>query len=415
MSFFIKSCLFSSWRIPRAKLPWKSVKRELSSIPSSRIPKGYVQPKPKPEDLVVIAMSSGVDSSVAAALYSKEYKNCTAIFMENWSQSDTSRCLEQDWKDAQAVAQQLDLPIEKTNFQKEYWIDVFEPMLGEYNKGITPNPDINCNRYVKFGKLYEYVSEKYKGQNWWLVTGHYSRILQRQDTGEHHLMRPYYKQKDQSYYLSQIDPSVMKRILLPIGHFTKPEVREMAEQLQLEVASKPDSQGLCFISQGEGKFNSFLKNFLNESPGNYITEDGKIWGKHEGLWSATIGQRSRLEMPQGDPKYKGTWFVGAKNFETNDITIVRGTDNPKLFKQIVYVKDFYPLDPNYDLVSNVPNLSVQYRSLQKAEKLDSIVKTDEGGLIFQLGEKRRAIAPGQYLAVYDGDRCIGSGVIEASE
>lgn len=397
------------------RVPRVCMRRTLLSIPTSRIPNGYVQPSPKPDDLVVIAMSSGVDSSVAASLCSKKYKNCTAIFMENWNQSETSRCLEEDWQDAQSVAQQLSLPIEKISFEKEYWLDVFEPMLDQYSKGITPNPDINCNRYVKFGKLYEYVSKKYADRNWWLVTGHYARILQKEDTGEMHLMRSYYKKKDQSYYLSQINASVMERILLPIGHFTKPEVREIAEKMKLEVASKPDSQGLCFISQGEAKFNNFLKNFLDESPGNYITEDGKIWGRHEGLWSATIGQRSRVEMPQGDPNYKGVWYVSAKNFETNDITIVRGTDNEKLFQQIVYVKDFYSLDPTYDMIGNCSKLSAQYRSLQQPGKIQSITKTKDDVLIFQLDEKHRAMSPGQYFALYDGDRCIGSGVIQASE
>jgi len=335
--------------------------------------------------------------------------------MENWSQLDNERCLEQDWKDVQTVAGQLRLPIERINFEKEYWIDVFEPMIDSYSKGLTPNPDIGCNKYVKFGKLVDYVSKKYNDKNWWLVTGHYSRILQNQETGKFHLMRSYYKNKDQSYYLSQINPSIMKKLLFPIGHYTKPEIRDLAQHLELSVAEKPDSQGLCFVSQTHKNFNTFLKNFIKESPGNIITEDGKVWGKHEGLWSLTIGQRARAQMPQGDPEYKGTWFVSEKNFETNDVTIVRGGDNSKLFKKIVYVKDFIPLDKDFDIFKDPSTLNIQYRSLQNPVKLESITKAGDNELVFQLDQRQRAIAPGQYLALYDGDKCLGSGMIEASE
>lgn len=403
------------WSVSRTRVPlWSGKIRQMSSI-SSRIPSGYVQPTPKPDDLVIVAMSSGVDSSVAASLYSRQFKNCKGIFMENWSQLDNERCLEQDWKDVQMVANQLNLPIERVNFEKDYWIDVFEPMIESYSKGLTPNPDISCNKYVKFGKLVNYVSKKYNDQNWWLVTGHYSRILQHEKSGEFHLMRPYYKQKDQSYYLSQINPSILNRILLPIGHYTKPEIREMAKSLELAVAEKPDSQGLCFVSQTQGNFNTFLKNFIKESPGNIITEDGKIWGQHEGLWSLTIGQKCGISMPQGDPDYRGVWFVSDKNFETHDVTIVRGGDNAKLFKKIIYVKDFIPLDKDYNFTDNVSNLQIQYRSLQTPKLLSSITYKEGNKLIFQLQEKQRAIAPGQYLSVYEGERCLGSGVIEASE
>ncbi|CCH43478.1 tRNA-specific 2-thiouridylase mnmA [Wickerhamomyces ciferrii] len=387
--------------------------RGISSIINQRIPKGYTQPTPKSSDLIIIAMSSGVDSSVAALLYKQKYENCLGIFMENWSQLDNERCLEQDWKDVQLVGNQLNLPIERVNFEKDYWIEVFEPMLTSYNKGLTPNPDINCNKYVKFGSLINYVSKKYKDQNWWLVTGHYSRILQNDTTGELHLLRSYYPDKDQSYYLSQIETNVLSRVLLPIGHYTKPEIRKLAQEKDLVIADKKDSQGLCFVSQTQGNFNNFLKNFLMDSPGNIITEDGKIWGKHDGLWSLTLGQKCGISMPQGDPRYKGVWFVSEKNFETGDITIVKGGNNDKLFKKIVYVQDFIPLGDDLD-ITKMEGLTVQYRSLQSPISLKTI-NYSNGKWIFTLNDKARAISPGQYLAVYQGDRCLGSGVIEGAE
>lgn len=387
--------------------------RQLHTLPRLRVDEAYTQRTPKRDDLIIVAMSSGVDSSVAAGMYARQFRNVQGIFMSNWNQLDAERCLEKDWNDVQEVAEKLAIPVDQVSFEKDYWLDVFQPMIEGYERGITPNPDINCNRYVKFGKLLEYVSEKYSGKPWWLVTGHYSRVMEHAN-GELHLLRSYYKQKDQSYYLSQINHSMMDRLLLPIGHYTKPEVRAMAHKWGLPVADKPDSNGLCFVNPSQADFHEFLKSFINETPGNIVTEDGKIWGKHDGLWSYTIGQKVGLSMPQGDLQYKGTWFVSDKNFETNDIAIVKGGDNAKLFKSVVYVKDYIPLGDFRLSDFPLDELSVQYRSLQEATPLKSIL-TKNGTLVFQLRQKKRAIASGQYLAVYHGERCLGSGVIDFAE
>lgn len=387
--------------------------RRLHTLPRLRSPDVYTQLTPDPNDLIIVAMSSGVDSSVAAAMYSRQFVNVEGIFMANWNQLDSERCLEEDWKDVQKVSDKLDISVTQVSFEKDYWLDVFEPMIDGYERGITPNPDINCNRYVKFGRLIDYVSTRYSGKRWWLVTGHYSRIMQHEN-GEMHLLRSYYKKKDQSYYLSQINPTVMNRVLFPIGHYTKPEVRQMARDWDLPVAEKPDSTGLCFVNPSQHNFHDFLKSFINETPGNIVTEDGKVWGKHDGLWSFTIGQKCGISMPQGDPKYKGTWFVSDKNFETNEIVIVKGGDNAKLYKSVIYVNEFLPLGRVDITQIPVQELTVQYRSLQDPNALDSIQNKD-GKFIFKLKEKRRAIARGQYLAVYHGERCLGSGVIEFVE
>jgi tRNA-specific 2-thiouridylase len=344
------------------------------------------------------------------------YPKVKGIFMRNWNQLDSEKCLEEDMKDFEKVVDQLKIEdYEIVDFEKEYWLDVFEPMISDYKRGVTPNPDINCNRYVKFGKLVEYLTEKYgDGDDWWLVTGHYSRILKDEETGEMKLLKAYHIEKDQSYYLSQIDPKVLKRLLLPIGHYLKPEVRDIAKSLDLVVASKPDSTGLCFVNPTQGSFNDFLRNFIDETPGEVITEDGKVWGKHDGLWTYTIGQKSRISMPQGDPAYKGVWFVSEKNFQTNEITIVRGVNNERLFKKLVYVDGFKLLaDVSIDLLP-IEELTVQYRSLQKPIALSEIVSNGEKCIV-RLKDKQRAIAVGQYLAVYHGERCLGSGVISGAE
>lgn len=410
----IQAQLYISHLIMSLKLGLRCFTRAFSALPRERVPRGYTQATPAKDDLVIVAMSSGVDSSVAASLYAK-HPNVKGLFMSNWNQLDSERCLEEDWKDVQEVAKQLQLPVEMVNFEKDYWIDVFEPMINDYSKGITPNPDINCNRYVKFGRLVDYLEKTYQGQKWWLVTGHYSRVLEKD--GEPQLMRSYYKQKDQSYYLSQIRPEVLPRLLLPIGHFTKPEVREMAKDLDLPVADKPDSTGLCFVNPSQQNFHEFLKNFITETPGNIVTEDGKVWGKHDGLWSYTIGQKlGGISLPQGDPRYKGTWFISEKNFQNNDITIVRGVNNEKLFKHIVYLAEFESLVKKRPLTSfPIDELRVQYRSLQEPIELEEITQLDTGKFVFKLKEKKRAIAPGQYLCIYHGDRCLGSGVIEGTE
>lgn len=387
--------------------------RRLHTLPRLRFSDVYAQRTPKSTDRIVVAMSSGVDSSVAAAMYSRQFRNVEGVFMANWNQLDAERCLEKDWKDVQEVAEKLDIPVRQVSFERDYWTEVFTPMVEAYERGVTPNPDVNCNRFVKFGALYEHLDHQYSGEPWWLVTGHYARVMEHRD-GEMHLLRSYSKEKDQSYYLSQVPSQILPRLLFPVGHYTKPEIRALAHDWDLPVATKPDSVGLCFVNPSQRKFHEFLRSFINESPGNITTEDGQVWGRHDGLWSYTIGQKVGISMPQGDPNYKGSWFVSDKNFETNDIVIVRGSDNAKLFQSVVYVSDFVPLGELNLLEFPLDEVTVQYRSLQEPTRVKSIqVRGD--GLIFQLLEKRRAVASGQYLAVYHGDRCLGSGVVRFAE
>ncbi|EGV62952.1 hypothetical protein CANTEDRAFT_124609 [Yamadazyma tenuis ATCC 10573] len=357
------------------------------------------QPVPKLTDTVVIAMSSGVDSSVAASLY-KHYPNVKGIYMANWHKN--AKCNEQEWKTVQEVCQQLQIPCERVGFEKEYWQKVFSPMIDNYSNGLTPNPDLDCNKHIKFGELVQYLDTKHP-TDYWLVTGHYARVMNNTDGPQ--LLRAVYGQKDQSYYLSSINPKVLSKLLFPIGHMTKPQVRAIAADLNLVNKDKPDSMGLCFVSQDEKKFDKFLDEYIEPQPGNIITEDGKVWGQHNGLWYGTIGQRAKISMPQGDPRYQGTWFISEKRYDTNELVIVKGNQHPALFKNKVRVGRFQWLQEPVAYMA--PRFSLQYRSLQSPVQVETLeIKGDE--VEMKLVEFQRAMAPGQSVVVYDGDRVLGS-------
>lgn len=407
------------------------------NVLNKRLPRGWNQLQPSKHDNIIIAMSSGVDSSVAAALYSS-FPKTRGVYMRNWSnvQNDissqkTKNCDEKDWNDAQGVAKYLNIPLEMVNFEKEYWIDVFEPMLSGYESGRTPNPDLLCNRYIKFGSLKKKLDEKYGIDNYWLVTGHYSRILQNTISKKSELWRGLDPGKDQSYYLSQVERHAFKNVILPIGHFYKKEVREIGQEINIPTASKPDSQGICFVNNSQqGKFKKFLREYLPIKKGNiitidHITGDKHIWGQHDGLWSYTIGQKIGIAMPQGDPAYKGTWFVSKKLQETNEIVIVRDRGNPELFRDEVKLKDIKwqcylaGSDDNLQgLVNKLLNeaiskgsLFIQYRSLQEPIPVKSYHFTNDGCLIIYPETSQRAMAPGQYGCLYLDNQVLGSGQI----
>lgn len=406
------------------------------NIIGKRVLPRWSQCQPSKFDNIVIAMSSGVDSSLCASLYSS-FPNAHGIYMRNWSNSNDAdeiekNCDEQDWKDAQKVAQFLNIPIDLVNFEQDYWLDVFEPMLNNYQLGCTPNPDILCNKFVKFGKLNQVLDKKYGKDNYWLVMGHYSRILYNTVQDRYALFRGIDSHKDQSYYLSQVNSNVWSRTLLPMGHLYKTEVRELAKELELPSAAKPDSQGICFVNNSQvGKFKNFLKEYIPRTPGNIITIDPnskekRIWGQHDGIWSYTIGQKIGISMPQADPKYKGTWFVSEKIIDSNEIVIVKGRDNCKLFHNQLQVGQFEILDDTVNVEQfkkriteaiKKGTLNMQYRSLQdpiKIKKCDIETRSEfpeDIQLNIQIEISQRAMAPGQYCCIYDNDEVIGSGPI----
>lgn len=394
--------------------------------------KGYKQVLPDPEDEIVISMSSGVDSSVTALMFAKTYKNVRGVFMANWAPDKiidgNSTCtVDSDWLQVRETCSQLGIPCQRVNFEKEYWTQVFEPMLHQYQQGLTPNPDIGCNKYVKFGKMVEYLTRLFHnanppdkpGKKWWLVTGHYAKVLLDTTTGQSRLFRADHRGKDQSYYLSSIPNNVLGRILMPIGHYSKPEIRQIANDYNLVTKDKPDSQGLCFVSQ-VGKFKDFLNEYIPPNPGNIVTRDGRVWGRHEGLWSATIGQKSGISMPQGDPKYKGVWLVSDKNIEKNELVISRKDDRDAFYKDeiSVDVDSWYWLVPDLTWARVIEGLQTrgsnrlncQIRSLQTPNNVTEI-NLDDGRVVFKIDEKIFGVAAGQTFALYQDDLMLGSGVI----
>lgn len=383
-------------------------------------PKGFTQMMPEPNDQIIISMSSGVDSSVCALMFSKMYKNVRGIFMANWSADKVidgnSKCtVDNDWLEVRKTCDQLNIPCERVNFEKDYWTQVFEPMLNEYQRGLTPNPDIGCNKYVKFGKMIEHLDSTIpKGEKWWLVTGHYAKILKNEETGEYSLFRGDYKQKDQSYYLTSMPSRILDHVLMPIGHYTKPEVRAIANDYNLETSKKPDSQGLCFVSQ-VGKFKDFLNEYIPPNPGNIVTRDGKVWGQHQGLWSATIGQKCGISMPQGDPKYKGVWLVCDKDIEKNELIIAHKNDKEAFRKDEIGVdlERWHWFGPQSwesvgELIRRGEDINCQIRSLQTPNRVVG-VSAAEG--VVSLDEPLFGVAAGQTLALYWGDRFLGAGEI----
>ena len=396
---------------------------------------GYIQAQPGPDDDIIVSMSSGVDSSVSALMYAQKYKNVRGIFMANWSTSadghvgsgcnrddgskgqNSSCTIDKDWHEVKATCHQLGIPWERVNFEQEYWMDVFEPMLKMYERGLTPNPDVGCNKYVKFGAMITHLEKYYKekvknNKKWWLVMGHYCRVLRNVDTGENHMFRAVYEPKDQSYYLSQIPETVLNRILLPIGHYSKPEVRQIAKDHGLVTSEKPDSQGLCFVSP-QKKFSDFLDEYLEPNPGNIVDRNGKIWGRHKGLWHATIGQRCGISLPQGDPRYKGIWLVCGKNIEKNELVIANKLDKKAFQRFEIKVRDWNWMNNslNIDDVSKFPDLNCQTRSLQTETEITSLKLLNQDTLLFKLKNSIFGVAPGQNMVLYQGDRVLGCGII----
>ncbi|OBA20378.1 5-methylaminomethyl-2-thiouridylate-methyltransferase [Metschnikowia bicuspidata var. bicuspidata NRRL YB-4993] len=355
-------------------------------------------------------MSGGVDSSVTAALYASQYANVRGIYMANWSQ--TAKCTEADWVDVKRVCAQLGVPCERVNFEKDYWNDVFSPMVDMYQQGLTPNPDLGCNRHIKFGRMAAHLGlgEPRAGAKRWLATGHYARVVP-EASGVCSLAQASEPTKDQLYYLASVPQAVLAHVLMPLGHYRKSDVRRLArDRFHLHTAAKPDSVGLCFVEPGHTKFRDFLNEYIAPNPGNIVTEDGRVWGRHQGLWHATIGQKLGISMPQGDPAYKGVWFVSEKRVHSNELVIVKGRDHPALYKQGVRVCDFewFGLRP---ATLPMDTLCMRYQSLHEPVAVQALEEGLGGTATIVLHRGQRAMAPGQNVVLYAGQKVVASGRI----
>lgn len=351
---------------------------------------------------VVVGMSGGVDSSVAALLLKRQGYDVVGLFMNNWEETDENgHCTaEDDYADVRRVSNLLDIPYFTVNFAKEYEQRVFSYFLEEYNAGRTPNPDVLCNREIKFKDFKEYA---YSLGADYIATGHYCGI--KHEDGVHYLLKAKDQNKDQTYFLNQLSQSQLENVLFPLADLDKSEVRRIAEENGLATANKKDSTGICFI--GERNFRNFLQTYIPNKKGAIMTTDGKVLGEHIGLMYYTIGQRKGLGIGGQKGDDGGRFFVIEKDLKNNILYVAHGSEE-RLYSDGLIMKscNWIPSKPQSDEFE----CTAKFRYRQPEQKCK--VKIYDDRIEVEFAEKQRAITEGQFAVFYDGDKCIGGGVIE---
>lgn len=336
---------------------------------------------------VFVAMSGGVDSSVSAALLKEQGYDVYGIFMQGWQNPHFECTWKEDRQDAARVAGILDIPFRVLDFSKEYYDKVVSYLIAEYRAGRTPNPDVMCNKEIKFGLFYEWAREQ--GADF-VATGHYALI----QSGKLYVAED--KNKDQTYFLWTLTPDILKHTLFPIGSIPKPEVRKIAEKFGLPTASKKDSQGICFI--GKGSMADFLKDHIEAHKGDIKTSDGVKVGEHPGLEYFTIGQRHGIGLQGGT----GTYYVAAKDISTNTLVVAKGDDD-----EILYQKEVSYMHPNWITKPRSFPFVAEARIRYRQPLAHCMVYEDR--VIFD--EPRRAVSPGQSIVFYKNGKVLGGGII----
>lgn len=356
---------------------------------------------------VIVGMSGGVDSSVSALLLLQQGYQVEGLFMKNWEEDDnTDYCTaKEDYADAQAVCDKLGIKLHAANFAAEYWDNVFEHFLAEYKAGRTPNPDILCNREIKFKAFLDYA--RVLGADY-IATGHYVRRGEDSE-GKTQLLRGLDNNKDQSYFLHAVGHKELGLTLFPVGELEKPQVRRLAEEHDLITAKKKDSTGICFI--GERRFTDFLKQYLPAQPGDLITDKGELIGQHAGLMYYTLGQRQGLGIGGVKGYPEAPWFVAAKDLDNNKLVVVQGEDHPLLFTDGLMCSL-----PDW-VAGQAPAKSfsctgkVRYRQEDQACNVE-VLADGRCQVVFE--QPQRAVTPGQSMVFYNNDVCLGGGVIEST-
>ncbi len=354
---------------------------------------------------VVVGLSGGVDSAVAALLLKRRGARVQALHMTNWDDDEGYCTAAADLQDARRVCEQLDIPLHHVDFAAEYRERVFAEFLDEYRAGRTPNPDVLCNREIKFGVFRDYA--KRLGAEL-LATGHYARTAV--TGGETHLLKGIDSGKDQSYFLHAVSEAALRETLFPLGELRKAEVRALARDAGLATHDKKDSTGICFI--GERPFREFLAGFLPARPGIIRSADGQELGRHDGLMFYTLGQRQGLGIGGRRDAGDAPWYVAAKDLGTNELVVVQG-DHP-----LLYSRELLTGPPSW--IGTPPRFRdgmrcaarVRYRQEDQGCR---VTAAGDGRLQVVFDSRQRAVAPGQYAVFYDGERCLGGAVIERVE
>jgi len=353
---------------------------------------------------VIVGMSGGVDSSVAAWLLQEQGYQVEGLFMKNWEQDDVEGFCPaaKDLADAKAVCDQLGIPLHSVNFSAQYLDRVFTHFLREYEKGRTPNPDVLCNKEIKFNAFLDYALTL--GADF-IATGHYAKNKIEGDIGQ--LYKAKDREKDQTYFLHAIEPSALGKTLFPIGDYTKPQIREFAKQLGLATHAKKDSTGICFI--GEKRFKTFLNEFILARPGDIKNTDDKQIGRHDGLMFYTIGQRQGLGIGGLQNTSEEPWYVVDKEVSTNTLFVAQGSQHPRLFAQGLVCSPIHWLA---DCGNELPLTCYAKTRYRQTEQACMISPRDGEHHYVMFSNPQRAITPGQYVVFYDKNRCLGGATIE---
>ncbi|WP_394752502.1 tRNA 2-thiouridine(34) synthase MnmA [Crenothrix sp.] len=355
---------------------------------------------------IIVGMSGGVDSSVTALLLLEQGHEVTGLFMKNWEEDDgTEYCTAmQDLADAQQVCDKLGIVLKTVNFASEYWDEVFEVFLSEFKAGRTPNPDILCNKHVKFKAFLNYATEDLGAE--YIATGHYARVNEK--NGEYFLLKGLDPNKEQSYFLYTMGQKQLAKTLFPIGHLHKPEIRALATKAGFANHKKKDSTGICFI--GERKFTEFLQRYLPTQPGEMRTPEGQLIGKHHGLMYYTFGQRQGLGIGGVKDAPDEPWYVLDKDLDNNRLIVGQGHDHPLMLHNTLEASQL-------DWCSNKPLTNpitcyakTRYRQVDQACRVTPL-SDNQVRCVFD--EPQRAITPGQSVVFYDGEICLGGGIIES--
>jgi tRNA-specific 2-thiouridylase len=355
--------------------------------------------------LVIVGMSGGVDSSVAAWLLQQQGYEVQGLFMSNWDEDEDGYCTAaEDYQDARQVCEQLQIPLHKVSFAGEYRERVFSYFLDEYRHGRTPNPDVLCNREIKFGVCYDYARRL--GAEW-VATGHYARVEREPSQPKAKLLRGLDPNKDQSYFLHAMPGEALARTLFPIGGLQKSEVRRMARELALPVFDKKDSTGICFI--GERPFAHFLETYLPAQPGDIETPEGRRLGRHRGLMYYTLGQRQGLGIGGRNDAGEQPWYVADKDLTRNALIVVQGHDHPAMLRSQAAASQLAWVAGEAPASSFECTAKVRYRQADQGCQVQVLA---DGRCQVHFTIPQRAVTPGQYVVFYQGERCLGGGVVD---